>query len=29
MAATDKRGVSQAKLALKFGVRKSYIHKVL
>ena len=29
MAATDKCGVSQAKLALKFGVHKSYIHKVL
>ena len=29
MAATDKCGLSQAKLALKFGVQKSYIHKVL
>ena len=29
MAATDKCGVFQAKLALKFGVQKSCIHKVL
>lgn len=28
-AATDKKGVSQAKLALKFGVNKSYTQKVL
>ena len=29
MVTIDKRGVSHTKLALKFGVHKSYIHKVL